>query len=195
DVLTRFVQMTGDIQVTVVTEDDKTLLSMFEASELDIVIGPFHVEPWKSKGVVTKPLIGDPIIAVARYDHPIFQHDNIDQEILHLYPWAIPKTQGSIKREREGIVLPSPKVVADNYDLLRRISIRLDTLCGGPRAIFKKDIESKVLREIDADLGIFWQSTLLARPESLETPLVNRLVTLCEDVAKGIQRDSHHLHN
>lgn len=190
DVLTRFVQMTGDIQVTVVTEDDKTLLSMFEDSELDIVIGPFHVEPWQAKGIVTKPLIGDPIIAVARYDHPIFQHDTIDQDILHRYPWAIPKTEGSIQRQREGIVLPTPKVVADNYDLLRRISIRLDTLCGGPRAIFKNDIENRILREVDADLGIFWQSTLLVRPESLATPLVNQLVTLCEDVAEGIQGES-----
>ncbi|MGC6499114.1 MAG: LysR substrate-binding domain-containing protein, partial [Henriciella sp.] len=195
DVLTRFVQMTGDIQVTVVTEDDKTLLSMFEASELDIVIGPFHVEPWKSKGVVTKPLIGDPIIAVARYDHPIFQHKKIDQDILARYPWAIPKTEGSIERTRADIAIPAAKVVADNYDLLRRLTIRLDTICAGPRAIFKNDLEKKVLREIKTDLGIFWQSTLFVRPESLATPLVSQLVALCEDVAEGLQAEARRTQN
>ena len=190
DVLTRFVQATGDIQVTVVTEDDKTLLSMFENSELDVIIGPFHVNEWQEKGVITKPLVGDPIIAVARYDHPIFQHEIVDAEKLARYPWAIPKTEGSIERTRDGVSLPVAKVVADNYDLLRRITIRLDTLCAGPRAIFKSDIEKKVLREVKADLGIYWQSTLFVRPESLATPLVSKLVALCEDVARDLQAEA-----
>lgn len=190
EVLTRFVRATGDIKISVVTEDDKTLLSMFDNSELDVIIGPFHSDPWKAKGIVTKPLIGEPIIAVARYDHPIFRYDIIDQEILQAYPWAIPKTEGSIKRPDEDLIRPLAKVSADNYDLLRRITIRLDTLCAGPRAIFKHDIEQKTLREVDADLGIYWQSSLFVRPETLATPLVAHLVSLCEEVAAGLQADT-----
>ncbi len=190
DALTRFVQTTGNIQVSVITEDDITLLRMFEASELDVVIGPFDVEEWNNKGVVTKRMVGDEIIAVARYDHPVFQYDVVDAEILERYPWAVPTTQGHIQRRQDAVEPFEPKVTADNYDLLRRITIRMDTICAGPRAIFRGDLEGKILREIKVDLGLYWESTLFVRPVSLATPLVKHLVTLCEDVALSLRAET-----
>lgn len=189
DVLTRFVQTTGNIQISVVTEDDITLLRMFEASELDVVIGPFNVDEWHAKDVVTKHMVGDEIIAVAKYDHPIFQHDAIDAAILDKYPWAAPRIQGNIRRAQNWIRPSTLKVTADNYDLLRRVTIRMDTICAGPRAIFRSDLESKLLREVNVDLGLYWDSTLLVRPVTLATPLVKHLVTLCEDVAEGLRAE------
>lgn len=190
DVITRFVQSTGNIQVTVVTEDDTTLLSLFEASELDVVIGPFHTAEWEAKGIITKTMVGDDIVAVARYDHPIFQHAVVDKDVLGRYPWAVPKTEGAIQRAKDGFTVHTPKVTADNYGLLRRLTIRLDTICAGPKAIFKADIEKKLLRQVDVNLGIYWQSTLFVRPESLATPLVAHLVRLCEDVADDLRAEA-----
>lgn len=190
DVLTRFAQMTGDIQVSVVIEDDQTLLTMFDNSDLDIIIGPFDEQEWAAKGIITEQLVGDPIIAVARYDHPVFQYETVTEEILARYHWAVPKTEGTVQRREDGVRLRAPKIVADSYELLRRVSIRLDTICAGPRAIFKKDIETRALREINVDLGLYWQSVLFVRPESIATPLVRQLVELCKDVSSGLRVES-----
>ena len=40
-VLSRFLETTGDVSMSIVAEDDQTLLRLFADAELDIIVGPF----------------------------------------------------------------------------------------------------------------------------------------------------------
>lgn len=189
EALARFIETTGDVDISIVTETDAALMQMFENSELDVIIGPFDQAAWKTKGVLTYPMISDDIVAVARTDHPIFRSDEPIENTLKTYPLVAPKTRGTVKQTKGAPTLPSPKVSSDNYDLLRRLTMRLDAFCGGPRTIFKKHIANGDLKEIDIDLGMFWQSYLLVRPEILSAPLVSHFVEICEEVSRGKKAD------
>ena len=65
EVLKIFVETTGDVDLSIVTEDEETLLAMFRASELDIVVGPFLAAEQIRDHTMAIPMIKDTIIAVA----------------------------------------------------------------------------------------------------------------------------------
>ena len=184
EALARFIETTGDVDISIVTETDAALVQMFENSELDVIIGPFDQAAWETKGVLTYPMISDDIVAVARTNHPIFSSDEPIEKTLMTYPLVAPKTRGTVQQTRGAPPLPSPKVSSDNYDLLRRLTMRLDAFCGGPRTLFANHIANGDLKEIDIDLGMFWQSYLLVRPEILSAPLVSHFVKICEEVSQ-----------
>ncbi|MEM6536985.1 MAG: LysR family transcriptional regulator [Pseudomonadota bacterium] len=186
-VLERFVATTGDVEVSVVTEDERTLLKMFYASELDVVIGPIDIGQNRRKSFVTKSMISDKIVAVANARHPVFGYKTINAGVLEQFSLAVPKTQGSIKQSKNAPTLPKPKVVFDNYDILKRLAVETDLISAGPRAVFKDEIDAKQLRIINLNLEIFWESALLVRPEVLATPLVKHFVNLCETAARTVQ--------
>lgn len=186
EILIRFFETTGDVRITVITEDDANLIRLFKASAVDVIIGPFLSEEWDDKSVLAHPMIKDKIVAVARREHPIFDHANITEDIIQRFSWAVPKTQGSARQAPGAKPLQNLKILADNYDLLKRLTLSLDTICAGPRAIFKEEIEDGRLKEVDFDTGFVWESSLLVRPETLSTPLANCLVSICMDVADDL---------
>ena len=187
-VLTRFAETTGDVTISVVTEDDATLLSLFDKSSLDLIVGPFRAAEQTANDLVTLPMIKDVIIAVARADHPLFRLKKIDAPALAQFPWTAPKKQGPAKLAKGGPSLPGPKIHADNYNLHKRLMLSSDMLCAAPRAVFKDEIKSKVLREVKVNLRIPWASMLIIRSETLLAPLARHLVSLFEDAAKAFQK-------
>jgi len=190
NVLAAFWSSTGDTKVSIVTEADTALLDMFTASELDVVIGPFDERHWREKGAVAIPLIGDNIIAVAKSAHPIFKQTRYSWEQLTEYPLLAPKTRGTVTQVEGAPVLQTPSIASDNYNLLLRLTLELDAICGGPRAIFQDYLTSGQLRELSVDLGMYWQSVLLVRPEVLNAPLIKHFVEICESVSRNESRAS-----
>ena len=153
-------------------------------SELDIVIGPIDLSGVHDSDTIVHPMISDKIIAVARDSHPIFHVTKVTQAALNHYPLAVPKTQGSVSQSTGGPKLNEPKVLFDNYSLLKELTVELDLICAGPKAVFEREIEKGQLKIIDIDLEIFWESSLLVRPEILSTPIVEHFVDLCERQAE-----------
>ncbi len=180
-VLVDFIENTGKTRISVMTEDDETLLRMFANSELDIIVGPFETGAWQQKDIVVLPMIEDDIIAIARTSHPLFRNDNFDEATQ--YPWIAPKVRGNVKLSQIHSIVETIKLVSDNYNLLKKLVLATDTICAAPRAIFKNEIAAGALREIDMPLSIRWESALLIRPETLVTPLANYVVSLFKQVA------------
>ena len=185
EVLARFIETTGSVAVSIVTEDDATLMRMFEASALDLIVGPFLAGDWKRRDLVSLPMIKDDIIAVARARHPIFGKKKLDQQMLAEFSWASPKRGGSARQERGGPRLPKPKILSDNYDLLKKLTLESDLLCAVPRSMFQDEIRKKRLKEVNISLRITWESALIIRTETMLAPLARHLVSLFESVSKG----------
>lgn len=185
DVLKRFTESTGDVTLSVVTEDDATLLSLFEKSSLDLIVGPFYAKEQKSKDLVVLPMIKDDIIAVARQHHPVLRNKKIDAHALSQYSWTAPKKQGAAKLAKGGPSLPGPKIHSDNYDLHKKLMLSTDMLCAAPRAVFKDEINRNLLKEVNVDLRITWESALIVRSETMLAPLARHLVSLFEEESKA----------
>ncbi len=182
-VLRTFVETTGDIELSIVTEDEETLLAMFSASELDVIVGPFHTEEQRNDHTIAIPMIKDTIIAVAREDHPLFDVSPLELDALVEYSWVAPRAQGTVQQVGNHPVLNRMKILSDNYDILKKLTRFSDVICAGPRAVFKTELEDELLREVDMPLEITWESALLVKPETYATPLAKHLVSIFESAA------------
>ena len=70
-VLSRFLETTGDVSVSIVAEDDQTLLRLFADAELDIIVGPFSASEQSTDHIRGFEMVSDNIVAVVRASHPL----------------------------------------------------------------------------------------------------------------------------
>lgn len=173
-VLIDFAQQTGDVRLSVVTDRADLLFAQLIQGRLDVIAGPFNPNDpaYVEHGVDSIELVKEKTINVARSAHPIF--NDPDASDFLSYPYASPPRQGTMLTER--FAHDRPRISADNYTLLKMLMLETDYICGGPREIFRAELSSGKLREIENTPSIEWQSACLFKSESIDTPLVNLFV-------------------
>ena len=96
-VLSRFLETTGDVSVSIVAEDDQTLLKLFADAELDIIVGPFSASEQSTDHIRGFEMVSDHIVAVVRASHPLCD-EPITEAALTQYPLDF--TEGTGNRAR-----------------------------------------------------------------------------------------------
>lgn len=182
EVLGRFVDETGDVRISTVTDHADTLLAGLADGSLDLVAGPFRVEDHPH--LVGHPLIRDSLVTVARTGHPLFAETGAQPRD---YPLAAPLPQGSLSAGDQQVPA-NQRIASDNYPLLVRVALSSDCICRGPRPVFERELHSGELREVTTRRATIWQSACLLRPESAQAPLVRLLVRLLVEGSKQYGR-------
>ena len=185
EVLSGFLTLTGDAQITVVTEDDRNLIEQFTSSELDVIVGPFEASDTGIDELVELNMLSEPMIAVTRPEHPLVEHSDISLESAVNYQWATPRPTANTNDAAALTILPRVKLFSDNYPLLIEATLRANLICVGPSSVFAAELSTGTLRQLPLDLGVHWRSTLLARHEAHATPLVRRAAELFQMAASN----------
>ena len=188
-VLSRFLETTGEVSVSIVAEDDQTLLKLFADAELDIIVGPFSASEQSTDHIRGFEMVSDHIVAVVRASHPLCGKA-ITESALTQYPLISPKAQGTVRGQNIPAGFNNLKIVSDNYDSLRSLTLSSDAICMGPRAVFAAQVQSGDLVELPLPLSIEWKSALLVKRETYTTPLARHMVGLFESVAKEVNKSS-----
>lgn len=181
-VLIALSKKSGDVRFSVLTERASVLVERLKSGALDVIAGPFDTEDdtLEEHGIASIELIKERTINVARSDHPIF---TIKEPDFLDYPYASPPLQGTMKSAvRSGT--ERRRLSSDNYTLLKKVALETDYLCGGPREIFRTELDAGTMREVPDSPYIEWRSACLFKSEALETPLVKLFVDtliLCRD--------------
>ena len=186
-VLSRFLETTGDVSVSIVAEDDQTLLKLFADAELDIIVGPFSASEQSTDHIRGFEMVSDHIVAVVRASHPLCG-EAVTESALTQYPLISPKAQGTVRGQNIPAGFNNLKIVSDNYDSLRSLTLSSDAICMGPRAVFAAQVQSGDLVELPLPLSIEWKSALLVKRETYTTPLARHMVGLFESVAKEVNK-------
>ena len=186
-VLSRFLETTGEVSVSIVAEDDQTLLKLFADAELDIIVGPFSASEQSTDHIRGFEMVSDHIVAVVRASHPLCG-EPITESVLTQYPLISPKAQGTVRGQNIPAGFNNLKIVSDNYDSLRSLTLSSDAICMGPRAVFAAQVQSGDLVELPLPLSIEWKSALLVKRETYTTPLARHMVGLFESVAKEVNK-------
>lgn len=178
-VLIKLTNNTGNVRFSVLTERAMVLIEKLKSGELDVIAGPFAMstEELEESGLTSIKLIHEQTINVARAEHPIFNTKNPN---FVEYAYASPPLQGTMQSEvRSG--LERRRLSADNYTLVKKVALETDYICGGPKEIFRTELESGAMREVPNSPSLEWRSSCLFKSEALETPLVRLFVdTLLE---------------
>lgn len=184
-VLSRFLETTGDVSVSIVAEDDQTLLKLFNEAELDIIVGPFSASEQSTDHIRGFEMVSDRIVAVARASHPLFEVEVTQSEVAK-YPLVSPKAQGTVRGENIPAEFNNLKIISDNYDSLRSLTLASDAICMGPKAVFAAQVQSGELVELPTPIATEWKSALLVKRETYTTPLARHMVGLFEIVAREV---------
>lgn len=180
--LYRFWHESGDVRLSVVIGDEQMLAKLFEVSAVDVIIGPFPAREWEPRGFIARPMLSERFHLVARIGHPVLAISPLTLEAVREYPLIAPKTGPASDDDFASYGNP-PKLRIDNYDLLRLMMLDTDAICIGPRSVFADAINAGQADTLELDLDAWWRSTLIVRPEALESPMVSRAVNICERVA------------
>ncbi|MEM9724191.1 MAG: LysR family transcriptional regulator [Pseudomonadota bacterium] len=189
-VLQKLIAATGEVEITVSVDDDTALREMLLGAELDVIIGPFPPESVDVRQLLALPMLTDDLVAVARPRHPIFAAPSVTINALRRFDWAAPKTPPDAASAARVSAFIRRKLMTDNYDLLRKLTLATDLICVGPRMIFRDDVAEGALRLIDFDLRLRWRSALVTRRADAELPLIRRFADLCAAEASALQRRS-----
>ena len=112
---------------------------------------------------------------MVRSGHPILSDKKPD---FFAYPYASPPLQGTMTGVRRPSVQDRARMYADNYTLLKTLVLESDYICGGPRHIFREELDSGHFQELANSPTVGWQSACLMKEESLDTPLVKLFVDI-----------------
>ena len=173
-VLIQLTNQSGNVRFSVLTERAAVLVEQLKSGELDVIAGPFDAEnqDLEEEGITAIDLIHERTINVARSDHPIFVTKNPD--FTH-YAYASPPLQGTMKSSVPS-GLERRRLSSDNYTLLKKVALETDYICGGPKEIFRAELEAGKMREVPDSPYLEWRSACLFKTEALETPLVRLFV-------------------
>lgn len=182
EVLIQLTNRTGNVRFSVLTDKATVLIDQLLSGHLDVIAGPFGgPESYLPDGGIRSiDLIRELTVNVARAGHPIFSDGGGD---FFSYAYAAPPLQGSM-RSTAPRALERRRLSSDNYTLLKKVALETDTICGGPREIFRAELASGEMREIPNTPSVEWRSACLFRTEALETPLVRLFVDVlleCRD--------------
>tara|TARA_R100000005_G_scaffold1757_2_gene1029 strand:+ start:18508 stop:19404 length:897 start_codon:yes stop_codon:yes gene_type:complete len=182
----RFVELTGNVRLSIFTDHAEKLLARLHSADLDVIAGPFRAS--EHPDLAGFPLVQDSFATVARAGHPIF-HDK-DGVDIKSFAIASPVPEGAVTGGALAQSVSPKQIICDNYALLKNLTINSDCICRAPLYVFREELGSGSLREIKTDNTLTWESACLVRPESVETPLVKLILNLfSEGGQRYAQRD------
>lgn len=173
-VLAKFVAATGNVHLSVHTDHADRLLAGLHAADLDVIAGPFRAA--EHENLVGFPLIRDNLVTVVRAGHPALASGRAQD--IGAYPQASPGPQGSGAGGAASRWTARKQIASENYPLLKHLTLNSDCVCQGPWYLFREELATGALVELESERPVRWESACLVRPESVETPLVKLLVAL-----------------
>ncbi|MNU54814.1 HTH-type transcriptional regulator GbpR [compost metagenome] len=110
-----------EVSVSVVEAHTQILLRMLRAGDIDLLIGNLRQRPFGAE-FMTELLYQDPIVVVARADHPLTIEPSLSWEMLNDFPMVLPATVASTHNSIEDALRQN------NVSLSRRSVESISTL-------------------------------------------------------------------
>ena len=105
-------------------------------------------------------MVSDNIVAVVRASDLLCGVE-ITEATFAQYPLISPRAQGTVRGQNIPAGFNNLKIVSDNYDSLRSLTLSSDAICMGPRAVFAAQFQSDDLIELPLPMFAEWKSALL----------------------------------
>lgn len=151
--LARFQAQRPEIEVQVIQGRTEELLAALAVRDVDCVIGRLYARP-EADSFVRQAFYDEPIGAVARADHPIFQAAQITAADLAAYNLVLPTISQRVGREIDAFLAeigmtPRQPLRSSSVALIRETLHATDSIAVIPKVMLVGDVLRRTLRVID----------------------------------------------
>ncbi|QIM47745.1 LysR family transcriptional regulator [Pusillimonas sp. DMV24BSW_D] len=169
-----------------------TLVAGLWCGDLDLVVGA--LQPLEQHaGLVSERLFDDPIVVVARADHPLAQQRNVTLEDVVKAGWVLP-AGGTPTREalfsalqQKGVNCPKVSVESSDASTIRGLLLESNLISAGARRLFHHDLQSGALVRLADDYPIAQRSIgILTRTQAHSSPLAQLLMDEIRLIAQSV---------
>ncbi|RZS85538.1 LysR substrate-binding domain-containing protein [Pigmentiphaga kullae] len=179
------------LQVRTLEAPMDTLVAGLRLGDVDFLVGALPVEPLES-ALVVEQLMREPMVVLARRDHPLATAAAPDLADLMESAWVLPR-QGTPTREALGACLaqhglPEPQVAVESSDisLIRGLLLETDMLSAASRQLFPHELRAGILVELPVVLaGTERSMGILRRTQEHSSPgaqlLIEAIRRVCRD--------------
>ncbi|MFC4374265.1 LysR substrate-binding domain-containing protein [Nocardia halotolerans] len=167
----------------------EVLLVELEAGRVDLIVG--RLTAATDENVVRKTLYQESIELVTRSDHPLSDRVDLTLDDLRGFPWILPGTETSLRREleehfvRNAMALPDNRVEATSFLTVRRLLLETDMIAALPSLIARDDSRLKPLpvslEPIGHSVGLTLSASRTLSPST--AALVDNLGTIAAEMA------------
>jgi LysR family transcriptional regulator, regulator for genes of the gallate degradation pathway len=131
--INELVRQRPEVRINVVDGPYVDLLHGLRHGEIDLLIGALRLPP-PVDDITQESLFEDPLVVVARADHPLSDRKNIPLAEIANYPWAVPRKGAPTREYFETMLasidapLPSGLVESSSLILIRGLLLESDRL-------------------------------------------------------------------
>jgi pca operon transcription factor PcaQ len=180
--LATFHTLRPNSRVLVETGTNATLLARLKAGELDFVLGRM-ADPEMMVGLAFELLYVEPLVLLARPDHPLLQSTQPRLDEVLGYPLVVSPT-GTIPRhntesflQSRGLRLPGNCVETLSVSLARLLTLQSDYIWFAPAGAVRDDLERRLLARLPVPTDRIEEPVgLLLRNEGQLNPAAHELV-------------------
>ena len=175
-----FAEADYKFNVAISTAASHTLINQLRNSEIDIALGPFHLDEVGDE--FATPLIkSEPIVFTVRKGHPLLSMTSLDiAEVMKFGAVSPSIPQSMMSQVDDGGVLGGfePKITCENYSVAKNIVLNSDMMTGGPESVFHHELKSGELVQLPMTSEYRWYCSCLVKSENLMMPSVREVVKL-----------------
>lgn len=180
--------------VAVFDGEFESLIEPLRDGRLDFIVGALRETPL-SPDVVQDRLFDDPVIAVARRDHPLAKRANLSLRELARQTWIVPPVDSPVRRLFElsfregGLASPAHPVVTTSLEVMRGMILESDRLGFVSRNRVYYELQNGLLVEMKAKLTRNKRPIGIIRRKDVDfTPAAEEMIKRIRAVAGALRR-------
>ena len=146
----------SDLQVQVVEGAYETLTPALESGEIDLIVGRLY-DPPVPDGFLREELFDDPVVLLARADHPILDGASTIEDVAH-YELIVPPVSRRYGQEVDNLLARlgnfTPKLMrSSSIGFAREMAQITDAIVLAPKLMLAADLNRGSVRIVPIDLG------------------------------------------
>lgn len=180
--------------VAVFDGEFESLIEPLREGRLDFIVGALRETPLPSE-IVQDRLFDDPVIAVARRDHPMANRATLSLRELARQTWIVPPADSPVRRLFElsfsegGLAPPAHPVVTTSLEVMRGMILESDRLGFVSRNRVYYELQNGLLVELKAKLTRNKRPIgIIRRKDVAFTPAAEEMIRRIRAVAGALRR-------
>lgn len=182
--------------VAVIDGDFDRLIEPLREGEIDFIVGALR-ETTVPADVTQDRLFDDPVVILARRDHPLTKRASLSLAELARFDWVVPPDDSPVRHLFEQffadgkIAAPAHPVVASSLEVIRGMILESDSLSIVSRNRFFYELHQGLLVELKVKLARNKRPIgIIRRKDAVPTPAAEEMIKRIKAVAAELRREA-----